>query len=86
MHDALSELALLSESLQRRDMTLSRADKKIRQTIRVLDHMKRHPGAALSSAIDSLGNNLFHDIELHSNNRVPKIHSGPGLAKKHFFS
>jgi hypothetical protein len=67
MYDSLQELKLLSESLQRRDMTVPLADKLIRRSIRRLEHMKEKAGPKMSEATFCTESLIFGATKLESN-------------------
>lgn len=65
--------------MQSTDITLSKTDKKIRQSIRTIYKGFLWAGAALSITIESIETNLSHNIKLHSYNRISKIPPGQFL-------
>src|SRR5215831_12326261 len=64
MFDALTELGDLSRELQKRDMTLPRAQRLIDRQIRVLESMSETAGNYAKEAIDAVEKNDFRGIML----------------------
>lgn len=69
MHDSLEELSLLSEQLQRRNMSVPEADKLIRRSIRRFQHMKLKPGPMMTKAAASGQSSMFESTKLESNKK-----------------
>jgi len=44
MYDLLQELSMLSNELQLRTITLSKAEQSIKRTIRIIESFKQEPG------------------------------------------
>ena len=68
--DALTELGDLSRELQKRDMTLPRAQKLIDRQIRVLDSMAENAGPYLKEVKEAIAQNRFKGITLGANTKV----------------
>ena len=54
MFDVLTRLKLLSEALQKRDVTLVHADKLIRRCIRYVESMREHEGEKVVKAKEAI--------------------------------
>jgi len=61
--NVLDELSLLSLSLQERNMTVVKADRLIRRTIRVFDSMKLNKGVYEKEADDIINKNKYVKID-----------------------
>lgn len=70
MLDALTELGDLSRELQKRDMTLTRAQKLVDRQIRVLESMADNAGPYLKEAKAGIAENSFKGIRLGTNTKV----------------
>jgi hypothetical protein len=68
--DALTELGDLSRELQKRDMTLARAQKLIDRQIRVLESMAETAGPYLKQAKAAIAERRFKGISLGANTKV----------------
>lgn len=73
MHDALSELADLSSSLQNRNYTLTKANDSILRIVRVFNSMSTNHGPKTEDAIHSCEQLLFNGVPLESNKTIAKI-------------
>jgi OTU-like cysteine protease len=79
MYDSLEELKLLSESLQKRDVTLPVADKLIRRIIRRIERMKETSGPKMREAQGAADAGKYGSTLLTSNGRHVPIHAGQFL-------
>lgn len=64
MHDALEELSSLSLQLQKRDMTLHKADRACQSTIRIIQSFKDNPGHYSTEALHSIEEGNFRGTGL----------------------
>lgn len=79
MYDVLFELCLLSESLQKRDITIVYADKLIRRSIRFLEAMKERKGKKILEAENAIKEMKFASVTLTDNNKIVSINHGQFL-------
>ena len=63
MYDALEELADLSEALQKDDITLATANRKIQRQL-VFSSRKESPGCFYKEAITAIAAGKFHGVPL----------------------
>jgi hypothetical protein len=70
MFDALAELGDLSRELQKRDMTLPRAQRVIDRQIRVLESMAETGGKYSQEASNAIENSEFKGVKLQQNTKV----------------
>lgn len=64
MHDALEELADRSEALQKDDITLATANRKIQRQLEVFSSRKESPGCFYKEAITAIAAGKFHGVPL----------------------
>ena len=64
MYDALEELADLSEALQKDDITLATANRKIQRQLEVFSSRKESPGCFYKEAITAIAAGKFHGVPL----------------------
>ena len=74
MSDVLTELKLLSEALQKRDITLAHGDKLIRRCIRYLQSMKEHEGENVVKAKKAIEQMKFKSVTLSNIKKVSINH------------
>jgi hypothetical protein len=75
LYDVLNEMAMLSQELQKRNMTIPKANSCIDRTIRVLSSMKDNPGPKHSEALSAATKLEFRAIILIPNNKIKCINS-----------
>lgn len=75
MYDTLEEIAHLSLNLQGRGMTLTKADKLMRRTIRIISSMMTAPGDKKQEALTAAERQEFKGIPLTTSPRVRQIDS-----------
>ncbi|XP_063302262.1 E3 SUMO-protein ligase KIAA1586-like [Pelobates fuscus] len=63
--DAVQEMGLLSEALQRDDITLPRAYQLINRSVRAIEKMKDMPGKHLKEAMESLEKGNFKGVTIN---------------------
>ena len=73
MYDVLEEIAHLSLKLQQQGLTLLKADKLMRRSIRQLSSMKEHSGDRLAETQRAVNASMFKGITLVSNSRLSQI-------------
>ena len=73
MNDILCEFCYLSEALQKRDMNIVLADKKLVQAIRCIQCMIDKPGTLLTTALEAASVGEYQEVQLHSNSRMKRI-------------
>ncbi|KAK0133590.1 E3 SUMO-protein ligase KIAA1586 [Merluccius polli] len=73
MYDALSELGNLSQQLQAHSVTLLRAEKLLKRTIRVLASFKDSPGEKLEEALAAQTLGHLGSVPLESNGKLTRI-------------
>ena len=73
MYDALLELSILSQELQKRSMTLMQANYLINRTIRVIQSLKDTPGEKCTEYSKACEKGKFHNVTLLSNKKLQKI-------------
>ncbi|KAJ8880809.1 hypothetical protein PR048_017280 [Dryococelus australis] len=73
MHDILAEIALLSESLQNRNMTVAYADKLIRRCIIFIDNLKKKSGTKCLEARVAIKEGNFCGVTLIENIKISSI-------------
>ncbi|XP_041844546.1 E3 SUMO-protein ligase KIAA1586-like [Melanotaenia boesemani] len=73
MYDVLSELSNLSQQLQAQSVTLLKADKFLRRTIRVLASFKDSPGEKSEEALQAQISGHFGSVSLESNAKLTQI-------------
>lgn len=69
MYDCLEELKFLSESMQKRKMTVPEADKLIRRTIRRIEGLKEKPGLKMTEAESARQSLLLGVVRLSPNSK-----------------
>lgn len=75
MYDILCELATLSESLQNRTMTIVKADKLIRRSIRYIQSLKEKPGTRTLEAKIAIKEGVFDSVSLKQNEKFVTINA-----------
>ncbi|XP_027132754.1 E3 SUMO-protein ligase KIAA1586-like [Larimichthys crocea] len=75
MYDTLEEISHLSLTLQERGMTLTRADKLMKRTIRIIASMIISPGDKRKDALAAAEREEFHGIPLTASPRLRRIDS-----------
>ena len=78
--DVLSELSILSEYLQNRDITVPLANRAMSRTIRLISKMERTPGPKSEAAIDAARKMKFGNLILQSSERIIRINPSKLLA------
>ena len=73
MYDALHELALLSESLQKGTTSLTYADRLINRSIRVIDGIGEHSGTKVLAALTALSEGRLSTVLLGDNPKTVSI-------------
>ena len=73
MYDVLEEISALSLHLQDHKMTLPKADKLMKCTIRQLSSMKEQPGDKLEEALNAAEKLDFNLIPLQTNPKMQHI-------------
>jgi hypothetical protein len=73
MHDVLEELTNLYLQLQERFCTITRADKLIKRTFRVVGKLKQKPGEKEREAAEASVSMNYHGITLTNNKRIISI-------------
>ncbi|KAK0147671.1 E3 SUMO-protein ligase KIAA1586 [Merluccius polli] len=73
MYDALHELALLSESLQKRTTSVTYADRLINRSIRVIDGMGEHPRTKVLAALTAVSEGRLSTVLLGDNPKTVSI-------------
>lgn len=76
VYDALVELSDLSLLLQRRKMTIPKADKRIQRTIRVMESLINSPGQYTEEAVCAAERKSFKDVKLQNNLKICVINQG----------
>lgn len=84
--NGLFELSVPSESLQKRDITIVEADKKIRRTIRFLESMSTKKGTQMFNAEVAIQSLTFGTINLTNNRKVPSLNQGQLWTCRHQLS
>jgi hypothetical protein len=79
MHDSLDELSVLSLALQNREITLPRADRLIRRSIRRIEHLKEEPGPMMLEAQSAAVALKFGSTKLTANKKHVPIHTNQFL-------
>jgi hypothetical protein len=64
MHDALEELSDLSDVLQKGDITLAKANRKIERQIEIFRCRKDNPGSFYKDALDAVADGHFRGVPL----------------------
>ena len=80
MIDVLSELSILSEYLQNRDITVPPADRAMSRTVRLISKMERTPGPKSEAAIDAARKMRFGNLVPQSSERIIRIDRSKFLA------
>lgn len=75
MYNTLEEIAHLSLNLQGRRMTLTKADKLMKRTIRIISSMMTAPGDKIQEALTAAERQEFKGIPLTTSPRVRQIDS-----------
>lgn len=75
MYDVLCELSMLSESLQNRNMTIVKADKLIRRSIRYITSLKEKPGTKTLEAKIAIREGVFDSVSLKQNPKFVTINA-----------
>lgn len=73
MYDVLYELSLLSEGLQKRNVTLLYADSLIRRCIKHLENMKQHKGEKVIEAEEAIKKMVFNSVKLADSKKIKSI-------------
>jgi len=69
MYDVLSELSLLSEVLQKREVTVVYAERLIRRCIRYLEAMKKHKGEKVAEVENAIKHMKYGAVVLTDNRK-----------------
>jgi hypothetical protein len=80
MHDVLFEISVLSESLQKRNITIVDANKKIHRTIRFLESMSTSKGTQMVNAEVAVQSMKFGTVNLTNNQKITSINQGQFFA------
>lgn len=76
MYDVLSELSILSEALQNRNVTVVYSDTLIRRSMRLLENMKIRKGKYVTLAESAISNMKFESTQLTDSKKIIPIKSG----------
>ena len=79
MYDVLYELSLLSEGLQKRNVTILYADSLIRRCIKHLEDMKQHKGEKVIEAEEAIEKMVFNSVKLTDGKKFKSINHGQFL-------
>ncbi|XP_013793962.1 E3 SUMO-protein ligase KIAA1586-like [Limulus polyphemus] len=73
MIDILQEMSLLSNALQARSVTLPRAEKPIKRSIKAFEMLKENKGTFEKEINDRVASDAFKDIQITENHRVVSL-------------
>ena len=73
MIDILQEISLLSDALQARNLTLTKAEQLVKRTIKVFEMLKESKGTYEKKIDDMAASESFKDIHFVENNKVVSL-------------